>query len=213
MYKNRSEAGHLLATAVQSQGWELDGVLAIPRGGTVVAAVVAETLDKPLDVVMARKMGSPNLPEYAVGAVTPDGEILVHDRLQGLLDTEHETIQRMAGTVQKEINRQLSQFRRSIEPIQLKSRNVLLVDDGIATGFTVKAAIRYLKRIGVGSIRIAVPVCSKSSYRTLQKEVDDLLALQVPEQLFAVSQFYQDFTSVEDREVIQLLQKAARRSN
>ncbi|HCF51012.1 MAG TPA: phosphoribosyltransferase [Syntrophomonas sp.] len=205
MFKNRVEAGNMLVKTLQEQGWEFDIVLGIPCGGIVPARQIAKQFNCPLDVVLAKKMGSPSLPEYAVGAVTPDGEILVHERLQNLWEEQREPIKRMAQVVQKELNRQLDLFRSHKKAILLKGLRVLLVDDGIATGFTIKAAIRYLKRQGVREIRVAVPVCSRNAYRTLINEADAILVLHIPQQMYAVSQFYEEFSSVEDCEVIKIL--------
>ncbi len=205
MFKSRIDAGNRLATALEEKGCTFDVVLGIPRGGIIPARQIARRFGCPLDVVLAKKVGSPNLPEYAVGAVTPDGEILVHERLQSLWELQREPIQRMTRTVQLELNRQLDLFRNHKKAIPLYGRRALLVDDGIATGFTIKAAILYLKRQGVSYICIAAPVCSRNAYRTLSQAVDDILVLNIPEQMYAVSQFYEDFSSVEDREVIQIL--------
>jgi putative phosphoribosyl transferase len=211
LFKDREEAGVLLAQALHQNGWVFDVVLGIPRGGIVPARQVADAFARPLDVLLAKKMGSPSLPEYAVGAVTPDGEILVHERLQALWEEQREPIQRMAETVQNELNRQLALFRSHTEAVPLQGQRVLVVDDGIATGFTIKAAIRYLKRQGVSEIRIAVPVCSQSAHRTLSEEADAIMVLHIPERMYAVSQHYQDFSSVEDREVIQILCEEAKK--
>lgn len=209
MFKDRKEAGQMMAGALKQNGWAFDIVLGIPRGGIIPAGEVARAFGKPLDVVLARKMGSPSLPEYAVGAVTPDGGILVHERLRDLWERQREPIQRMAQTVHNEMNRQLALFRSHAKAVPLQGKRILLVDDGIATGFTVKAAIRYLRRQGVSEIMVAVPVCSPSAYRTLGQEADAIMVLYVPERMYAVGQHYRDFGSVEDREVTQILSKAA----
>lgn len=202
MFKNRQEAGNLLAKALKEKGWRFDIVLGIPRGGVIIAREIARQFNCPLDVVLAKKIGSPSLPEYAVGAVTPDGEILVHERLNHLWEEQRDPIRRMAQSVHKEINRQLDLFRNQRKAIHLEGLQILLVDDGIVTGFTVKAAILYLKRQGVSEIRIAVPICGQNAYRSLNKEADDILVLYIPPQMYAVSQFYEDFSSVEDGEII-----------
>jgi predicted phosphoribosyltransferase len=206
MFKNRIEAGNLLAVLLEEKGCAFDIVLGIPRGGVVPARQIARRCGCPMDVVLAKKIGSPSLPEYAVGAVAPDGEILVHERLQKLLDLQREPIQRMSRNVQQDLNRQLDLFRSHKKAVSLKNKRALLVDDGIATGFTIKAAILYLKRQGASRISIAAPVCSRDAYRTLRQEVDDIFILHIPEQMYAVSQFYEEFSSVEDREVIRILQ-------
>lgn len=202
MFKNRQEAGNLLAKMLREKGWGFDIVLGIPRGGVVIARQIAKQFNCPLDVILAKKIGSPSLPEYAVGAVTPDGEVLVHERLNHLWEEQRDPIHRLAQSVQKEINRQLDLFRSNRKPILLEGLQILLVDDGIVTGFTIKAAILFLKRQGVSKIRIAVPVCSQNAYRTLNKEADEILSLYIPQQMYAVSQFYEDFSDVEDGEII-----------
>lgn len=207
MFKDRLEAGDMLAAALKERGCCFDIVLGIPRGGVVPARQVAQHFNCVLDVVLAKKIGSPSLPEYAVGAVTPDGEILVHDRLKSLWEQQREPIQRMAQTVQKGLNQQLEIFRSHKKAIPLDGKRILLVDDGIATGFTIKAAILYVKRQGAQTISIAVPICSRSAYRTLSKEVDDILVLHIPDQMYAVSEFYENFSNVEDQEVIRILRE------
>lgn len=211
MFKDREEAGILLARALQEEAWPFDIVLGIPRGGIIPARQVARAFARPLDVVLAKKMGSPSLPEYAVGAVAPDGDILVHERLHHLWEEQREPIQRMARTAQHELNRQLALFRSHTDALPLQGRRILVVDDGIATGFTIKAAIRYLRRQGVSEIRIAIPVCSQNAYRTLTEEADAIMALYIPERMYAVSLHYQDFGSVEDQEVIRILREEAER--
>lgn len=202
MFKNRLEAGDVIAKKLKEKGWRFDIVLGIPRGGVVIARQIAKQFNCPLDVILAKKIGSPSLPEYAVGAVTPDGEVLVHERLKHLWEEQRDPVQRLAQSVQKEINRQLDLYRSHRKPILLEGLQILLVDDGIVTGFTIKAAILYLKRQGVSEIRIAVPVCSQNAFQALNKEADDILALYIPQQMYAVSQYYEDFSNVEDGEIM-----------
>lgn len=208
MFKNRREAGYLLAQALEKQKVDFDIVLGVPRGGVVVAEAVAAYFDCALDVVLARKFGSPNWEEYAVGAVAPDGEILIHERVRELIDTDMAVITRLAEKVRHDINERLDFFRSQRPPIALKGRKVLLTDDGIATGFTLKAAVRYLNRQETAGVTIAVPVSSRSAYLDLAEVVDQMLVLEQPENFYAVSQFYEDFATVEDEAVVQILKRS-----
>lgn len=208
MFKNRREAGYLLAQALEKQTVDFDVVLGVPRGGVVIADVVAAYFNCAMDVVLARKVVSPNWEEYAVGAVAPDGEILIHERVRDLIDTDTAIINRMAEKVRHDINEKLSFYRSQRPPIELKGKKVLLTDDGIATGFTLKAAVRYLKRQETSGVIIAVPVSSRSAFLDLVEVVDQMIVLEQPENFYAVGQFYQDFTPVIDEIVVEILKRA-----
>lgn len=208
MFKNRHEAGYLLAQALEKQKVDFDVVLGVPRGGVVVAEAVASHFYCPLDVVLARKFGSPNWEEYAVGAVAPDGEILIHERVRELIDADMAMINRLAETVRQDINERLDFFRSQRLPVDLKGKKVLLTDDGIATGFTLKAAISYLDRQSTAGVIIAVPVSSRNAYLDLVEVVDQMLVLEQPENFYAVSQFYEEFETVQDQTVVEILKRA-----
>jgi putative phosphoribosyl transferase len=207
MFTNRREAGHLLARALEEKQIKFDLVLGVPRGGVAVAEVIASYFNCPLDVVMAKKIASPNWEEFALGAVAPDGEVLIHERVQKIVDVDKDTIDKLAQKVKDDIASRLGRFRGKKSPLKLEGKDILLVDDGIATGFTLKAAIRYLKRQSDGRIIVAVPVSSKNAYLNLLEEVEEFVVLIIPEEFYAVSQFYRDFTAVEDREVAAILQR------
>lgn len=208
MFKNRREAGKLLAQALENQQVDFDVVLGVPRGGVVVAEAVAEHFNRGLDVVLARKFGSPNWEEYAVGAVAPDGEVLIHERVRELIDTDVAVLTRLAEKVRYDINERLDFFRSQRPPIDLKGKKVLLTDDGIATGFTLKAAVRYLNRQDTAEVIIAVPVSSRNAYLDLAEVVDQMVVLEQPENFYAVSQIYEDFATIEDDEVVEILKRA-----
>ncbi|MGS0765957.1 phosphoribosyltransferase [Syntrophomonas curvata] len=207
MFTNRKEAGHLLARMLEEKKIKFDLVLGIPRGGIAVAEVIASYFNCPLDVVMAKKIASPNWEEFAIGAVTPDGELLIHERVQKIINVDEDTVENLAQTVKADIAGRLSRFRGQNPPLQLEGKDILLVDDGIATGFTLKAAVRYLKRQSNGRIIVAVPVSSRNAYLNILEDVDELISLVIPEEFYAVSQFYRDFTAVEDREVVAILRR------
>ncbi|MGE5391786.1 MAG: phosphoribosyltransferase [Deltaproteobacteria bacterium] len=208
MFKDRREAGHLLAQALEKQAVDFDVVLGVPRGGVVIAEVVATYFDRALDVVLARKVGSPNWEEYAVGAVAPDGEVLIHERVHDLIDTDMAAVNRLAEKVRHDINERLNFYRSQRPPIDLKGKKVLLTDDGIATGFTLKAAVSYLNRQETAGVIIAVPVSSRNACLDLAEVVDQMVVLQQPENFYAVGQFYEDFTPVDDEEVVEILKRS-----
>lgn len=208
MFKDRREAGYLLAQALEKQEVDFDVVLGVPRGGVVVAEAVASYFDRVLDVVLARKFGSPNWEEYAVGAVAPDGEILIHERVRELINTDMVVVTCLAEKVRDDINERLDYFRSQRPPVDIKGKRVLLTDDGIATGFTLKAAVRYLNRQDTAGVIIAVPVSSRNAYLDLAEVVDQVVVLEQPDNFYAVSQFYEDFATVEDNEVVEILKRS-----
>lgn len=208
MFTNRREAGHLLARTLEDKHIEFDLVLGVPRGGVAVAEVIASYFNCPLDVVMAKKIASPGWDEFAIGAVTPDGQTLIPERAQKIIATDSTAMELMAQKVKKNMDERLKRYRGYRPPLDLQGKNILLVDDGIATGFTLKAAVKYLQRQTDGKITVAVPVSSKNAYLNLLEEVDQLIALAIPDNFYAVSQVYQDFIEVEDREVIDILKSS-----
>ncbi len=213
MFTNRKEAGHLLARTLEDKHIEFDVVLGVPRGGVAVAEVIASYFNCPLDVVMAKKIASTGWDEFAIGAVTPDGETLIPERAQKIINTDNTAMEVLAQKVKENIDGRLKRYRGYRPPLDLQGKNILLVDDGIATGFTLKAAVKYLQRQTDGKITVAVPVSSKNAYLNLLEEVDQLIALEIPDNFYAVSQVYQDFTEVEDREVIDILKRSYHENN
>lgn len=207
MFINRREAGHKLSAAWRQLPRRFDMVLAIPRGGVVVGDEIAHEFDLPLDVVLAKKIGSPNLPEYAIGAVAPDGEILLHKRtlLKDVVNSQE--IEFLAAKVKEEINRRLDMYRGSKVALDVAGKKVLLVDDGIATGFTIKAAINYLRRQQAGQVLVTAPVSSINAYQDIKETADYVVVLEVPEKFYAVCQFYEDFSEIEDKQVSYILKQ------
>lgn len=213
LFQDRKQAGRLLAKALKSKGIAFDLVMAIPRGGVVIGEEVADCFGKPLDVIMVKKIDDPCLPEYAIGAVTPDGEILVHEGIdKELIVRDHDEIIRLAESIKNEINARLKEFRNYHQPLDPKDQRILLVDDGIASGFTIKGAVSYLRRRHASQVIIAVPVCSNSAYTSLAEIVDGIICLEIPRAFYAVGQFYQDFAGVEDSEVIESLKRFSQTS-
>lgn len=188
IFKDRRAAGEILAQHLKSI--KADMVLGIPRGGVVVAAEVAKKLKIPLDIIVTRKIGAPNQPELALGAIDPDK----------ILTGEGNGVEKEW----EELERRENLYRGDRTQLEFNGKTVILVDDGIATGLTTFSAVKYLKRHGA-KIILAVPVASQEAVEKLKKEVDQVIALNIPEFMGAVGQFYQQFLPVSDQEVIQLL--------
>ncbi|MBI2020603.1 phosphoribosyltransferase [Candidatus Daviesbacteria bacterium] len=206
MFKDRTSAGKLLAQHLKNT--KADLVLAIPRGGVVVGAEIAKQLNLPLDVIITRKIGAPNQPELALGAIDPDGEVVWDDKL--VMDVGVKTDQ-LKDTIRNELDelaRRDEVYRQGKESLAVENKTIILVDDGIATGSTTLAAINYLKRHQVKRVILAVPVGSRESMDKIGREIGQMgkvIVLDTPDYFQAVGQFYQQFLPVSDEEVIQLL--------
>ena len=207
MYKDRRHAGRLLAAAVSSLGLSNVVVLAIPRGGVPVADEVATALAAPLDLIIARKIGAPGYPEYAIGAVTQDGEPFLDESAVKSLRVSEEYIKEETARQADEVKARMRKYRGDRPYPDLEGKTVVVVDDGIATGSTVRAAVRSLKRRKPRLVVLATPVAPPDTIRELSSEVDDIVCLATPEGFSAVGEFYQDFGQTDDSEVVEVLLK------
>jgi len=207
-YYDRVEAGQDLARILKKKGI-IDGVImAIPRGGVVTAATVSETLNMPLDIIIPRKIGAPFNPEVAIGAVTQDGTVLLTDNKQLLQFAGKGSIKDIVAQEINEIKRRMLEYRGNTVYPDYTGKTVIIIDDGIATGFTTRAAIMSIKKIFKPSRTIlAVPVAPAEVLEALSVEVDEIVCPLVPDPFYAVGQFYQNFDQVTDEEVIQILHK------
>jgi len=206
-FKNRTQAGELLAKEVARHAFSAPVVLGLPRGGVPVAAKVAAKLNAPLDIILVRKIGAPMQRELAVGAVV-DGDVPEIVRNEELISQ----IGLSENEFQQEAKRQLEiiEERRKLwvagrSRIPVKGKTAIIVDDGIATGATVKASLHALKRQGPQRTVIATPVASRESIEELRREADDVICLEVPEYMGAIGFFYADFSQVSDAEVSRIL--------
>lgn len=203
-FSNRAAAGRLLGAELARLGWTRPVVLALPRGGVPVAAGVADALDAPLDVVVARKVGAPDQPELAVGAVTADGAVFFDDvTLDALGLTREDIAGRVAATV-AEARRRQQRYGAAATP-EVGGRDVLIVDDGLATGLTALAAVHAVLGRDPLSVALAVPVGAPAAVRRLQSAADAVYCLRQPPLFQAVGQWYRDFTQVTDAEVDELI--------
>ena len=210
MFADRAEAGRRLAEQLIPLGPWLDTVvLGIPRGGVVVAAEVAHVLGLPLNIVAIAKVSAPRSPEFAIGAVSADGEVYPNPA-SGFSATE---VEAQAGPARAKVAHMLESLGVDRGPIHVAERAVLLVDDGLATGQTALAAADYLRRNGATLVVLAVPVASQGAVTLLEPHVDRLVALEIPAQFASVGQFYERFGQTEDAEVIALLAQAADRAS
>lgn len=204
-FANRNQAGQELAAVLEKYRGQDLIIMGIPRGGLVVAAVIAEILDAPMDIIVPRKIGSPFNPEVAIGAVTQDGTLLKDERVIDLLGLSEEKIKKAADTVRREISRREAIYRNNRPAPDLRGKIVIIVDDGIATGFTVKAALKSVRKYCPKKLVLAVPVAPPETVEELQDSVDDLVCLYSPTEFRSVGEFYQDFNQTTDKEVIDLL--------
>jgi predicted phosphoribosyltransferase len=203
IFKSRQAAGELLAKRLKDI--KADLVLGIPRGGVVVAAVVAKKLNLPLDIIVTRKIGAPGQEELALGAVDSNGEVVWEERLLEDLGLKIEVLAEKINSEQEEIKRREQLYRGGKGNLEVQGKRVILVDDGIATGATVLAAINFLKRHHVKKIIVAVPVVSKEAVGKIIKTESKIVALEMPHHFQAVGQFYHEFEAVTDEQVIQLM--------
>jgi putative phosphoribosyl transferase len=204
LFADRVEAGRRLASALAPFISKDAIVLAIPRGGVVVAFEVAHALGIPLDMIIPRKIGAPDNPELAIGAMTEDGPIILDDRLVSYLKVTENYIKEESERQRLEIERRLRLYRGKTPYPSLKDREVIIVDDGIATGSTMKAALTSVRKRGAKTVTIAVPVGPPSTIKELKKEADRVVCLHTPESFYAIGQFYELFAQTNDDEVIKL---------
>ena len=180
-------------------------VLGIPRGGIIVAREVADAIGAPLDLIIARKLGAPGNSELAVGAVTQDGEMIVDREIVKSLGVSHDYLRLEGEKVGAEIARRLLSYRGDRPYPRLEGRTVVVVDDGIATGSTVRAAVQSVRMRGAKSVILAVPVGPRETLSELARTTDRVICLSSPEPFFAIGEFYRDFEQVDDETVRQAL--------
>jgi len=214
-FNDRHEAGILLARALEHYKDTDTLVLAIPRGGVVVGYEVATALNLDLDVIVPRKIPAPGQEELAIGAVASwgDHDIIIDEHAIRFLGISEDYVREEAERQLREVNRRLRTYRGTTEPPDVTGRNVILVDDGIATGYTTRAAALALKKLSANRVVLAVPVGPPDSVETLRAYVDELVCLRTPSPFLAVGYWYRDFRQISDAEVIELLEKSRSRSD
>jgi putative phosphoribosyl transferase len=206
--KDRQEAGRHLGERLLRFRHQHPVVLGIPRGGVVVAAEIAGMLNAPLDILAVRKIGAPINPEYGLGAVAEGGIRLLDKPRMEELGYSAASLEPVIEQELKELDRRIRRYREGRSRIELRNRTVILVDDGVATGGTVRVAIQALRALHVSRIVLALGVCPPETYSLLRQEVDDIVVLAVPRTFYAVGEWYRSFEPVEDDEVCELLRAA-----
>jgi putative phosphoribosyl transferase len=210
VFRDREDAGRKLAAQLHAYANRNDViVLGIPRGGVPVAYEVAKALDAPLDIFVSRKLGVPWQEELAFGAVATGGaRVLDHEIIEAIGISDQE-IEQITTRVKKELERRENLYRGDRPPLKVYGLIVILVDDGIATGSSMRAAITALRQMKPAQIVVAVPVAPQSTCKRLKSEVDHLVCVYMPEEFYAIGEFYDDFSQVADEEVTELLHRAA----
>jgi putative phosphoribosyl transferase len=209
-FQNRTQAGELLATKLTAYTKRPDVlVLGLPRGGVPVAFEVAKTLNVPLDILLVRKLGVPTQPELAMGAIATGGVLVLNDDVVKWLGISRAEIETVAQREMQELERRDRLYRGNRPMPHVKNCTVILVDDGIATGSTLRAAIAALRQQQPQQIIVAVPIAATAICQQLRTEADDVVCAIEAEQLSAISLWYEEFTQTSDEEVRALLAEAA----
>jgi predicted phosphoribosyltransferase len=205
-FRDRNEAGRLLATKLTAYANRPDVlVLALPRGGVPVAYEVARSLGAPLDVFIVRKLGIPGHEEVAMGAVATGGVRVLNDEVVATLAIPENVIGAITAQEQQELARRERVYRGGRPPPDVRGRTVILVDDGLATGSTMHAAVRALRRQQPARIVVAVPTAAAETCEKLKSEVDEVVCATIPEPFHAVGRWFEDFSQTTDEEVRELL--------
>jgi len=208
-YSNRFEAGAILAKLLDHYKNRADVlVLALPRGGVPVAYEIAKYLHAPLDVFIVRKLGVPGHPELAMGAMAIGNVFVFNDQLIKDLHIPRSAIDRVINEESIELNRRQQLYRGTRLFPEIKGKTIILVDDGVATGATMRVAIKALRTFEPEAIILAIPVADQMICDLLEKQVDQLICPLIPEQLYAVGAWYQEFGQTEDEEVFELMEMA-----
>lgn len=207
-FRDRRDAGRKLARALGRYRKERPAVFALPRGGVPVGYEVALALGAPLDVLVARKLGAPDQPEFGIGAVAPGGVRVLNEEAVRRLGIPEGYVDLVTEKEMAEVGRRLRHFRGDLPETPVAGRTAILVDDGLATGVTARAAVEALRLRGPGGIVLAAPVCAAQTARALEPQVDHLVCLRCPPDLGAIGFWYADFEQTGDDEVAALLGEA-----
>jgi len=208
MFKNRIEAATQLVKRLERFKNKNAIILAVPRGGVPIGSIIAKELGLPLDILLSKKIGHPNSPEFAIGSVTLQGVVVDEDQT----DVSNDYIKEETKKITKLLKQRYKLYVGDKKPTDLKNKTVIIVDDGIATGNTLIATVQAVRLNSPKEIVVAVPVAPPSSYRKVSAYVDELICLYTPAFFQAVGQFYDEFPQVSDEEVIDILREAQKKT-
>lgn len=209
-FKDRAEAGDRLAGKLTKYKQEDSIVLGLPRGGVPVAYRVSKKLNAPLSVLVSRKIGAPGHEEFGLGAISEEDSLYLDKGSLSKLNLDRSDLTQTIDNEKAELRRRVQVYRDGKSLPSLKNKTVILVDDGLATGGTAKAALKALNRLGAKKVVFAVPVCAKQSVEDIKEDVDEVICLLSPANLQAIGLYYDDFGQTLDEEVVNLLRKADR---
>jgi putative phosphoribosyl transferase len=208
IFRNRKEAGQMLAKQLRAYANREDViVLGVPRGGVPVAFEVATALQAPLDIFVLRKLGVPGHEELAFGAIASGGSLVLEPRVIEGLDISDRQMEVVTANERRELQRRELAYRGDKPPLEIEGLIAIVVDDGIATGSSIRAGIKALRQLRPARIVVAVPVAPLATCKRLRPEVDELVCVHMPQSFYAIGQFYKDFSQVSDQEVIELMKR------
>jgi len=213
IFRDRNDAGRRLAESLRNFAGPQTVVIGLPRGGVFVASEESAAIGAPLDVLVVRKLGAPGQPELGIGAIGEDDIEVLNPDLIGMLGITQAELDAVREAERAELRRREARYRRGNPPLPVAGKTVLLIDDGLATGITAKAAARVLRARGAGRIVLAVPVGAPDTVHDLRGEVDEIVCLEVPRWFRAVGQWYEDFRQTTDAQVVECLDGAAERGS
>jgi predicted phosphoribosyltransferase len=207
LFKDRIDAGKQLAEKLKDHVGRDGIVLAIPRGGVIVGAEIARSLGLDFDLIVPRKIGSPQNPEVAIGAVTQDGSVLLNRHLVDMFGISESELQELVSREIKEIERRRSLYGAGETTGDYAGRQIVVVDDGVATGHTMFASLRSARKLHPKELILAIPVAPRETLEELKKEVDYVVCLIAPDNFYAVGQFYERFDQTSDEEVVKIMKE------
>lgn len=208
LYKDREHAGQELAKHLINYASDDTVILALPRGGVTIGYELAKKLHSPLDVIVSRKIGLPQNPEFGIGAIGEENTRVLDNRIIELIGLPEDVLESIIQKEQTELKRRINLYRKNKPLPNLKNKTVILVDDGLATGVTAKAAIQAIKKLNPKKIIFASPVCAYDTAQEFRSLVDEVICLATPLDLKAIGLWYQNFDQVSDEEVLEMLKEA-----